>query len=92
MKTVILPKEKVTEARDKVIASLNSGSRQEQKMAYLKVLETVSHPVAISRGRCVKGTRRLQYFLNGIIAVRRTIYVVLFLLGIFLSKYRIRKA
>jgi hypothetical protein len=29
MKTVILPKEKVAEARDNVIASLNSGSRWE---------------------------------------------------------------
>ena len=87
MKTVILPKEKVAEARDKVIASLNSGSRREQQMAYLKVVETISHPAAIFRGRCVKGTRRLQYFLNGIIAVRRTMYIVFLLLGIFLNKW-----
>jgi hypothetical protein len=87
MKTVILPKGKVSEARDKVIASLNSGSRREQQMAYLKIVETISHPAAIFRGRCVKGTRRLQYFLNGIIIVRRTIYIVLLILGIFLSKW-----
>jgi hypothetical protein len=87
MRTVVLPKEKIVEARDKVIASLSSGSRQEQQMAYLEIVETVSHPAAIFRGRCVKGTRRLQYFLNGIMAVRIIIYIVFFLLGIFLNKW-----
>ncbi len=85
MKVIDLPKEKIQEARDRIFASLTEGTRQEQDEAYRQVLEIISHPAAIFRGRCARGTRRLQYLLNAIIIFGRAMYLGFLALGIFFS-------
>ncbi len=81
----MLPKEKLEEVREKIFASLTKGTRQEQQRSYRQIIETISHPTAIFRGRCVRGTRKLQYLLNSIIFISRVMYVVFIGLGIFMS-------
>jgi hypothetical protein len=85
MEVIDLPKKKVEEVRHRIFASLAEGTRQEQQRAYRQILQTISHPAAIFRGRCVRGTMKLQYLLNSIIIVRRAMYVVFVGLGIFIS-------
>ena len=87
MELIDLPKQKVEEARGRIHASLTEGTRQEQQMAYRHIVATISHPAARFRGRCVRGTRELQYFLNLIMIVNLAMFVVFFGLGIFVSRW-----
>ena len=87
MELIDLPKQKVEEARDRIHASLTEGARQEQQMAYRHIVATISHPAARFRGRCVRGTKELQYFLNLIMIVNLAMYVVFLGLGIFVSRW-----
>jgi len=85
METVTLPKEKLTAIRERVLTSLAEGTREAQQEVYRQIVATISHPAAVFRGRCVKGTGMLQYSLNAIIILRIAIYGLCTALGIFLS-------
>lgn len=85
MQMIDLPKKKLDEARDRILASLTEGTPQEQQIAYRHIVGTVSHRAAILRGRYVKGTRKLQYLLNTIIIFKWVMYLVFAGLGIFLN-------
>lgn len=87
MELIDLPKQKVEEARDRIHASLTEGTRQEQQMAYRHIVATISHPTARFRGRCVRGTTELRYFLNLNMIVNLASYVVFLGLGIFVSRW-----
>jgi hypothetical protein len=85
MQMIDLPKKKVEEVRARISASLTEGTRQEQQRAYHQIIETISHPAAVFRGRSIRGTRKLQYLLTSIIIVKRAIYILFLSLGIFKS-------
>jgi hypothetical protein len=87
MELIDLSKEKIEEARGRIHASLTEGTRQEQQMAYRHIVASISHPTARFRGRCVGGTRELQYLLNLIMIVNLAMYGVFISLGVFVSRW-----
>lgn len=64
MNTIELPKSRIQEARAELWSALRIRNKTLRNQAYASVVRAVSHPVAVVRGRVVRGTRLLQSLLN----------------------------
>ena len=64
MKKIILPKDELGAMRDQIWSQLTHPDPAQSKEAYVMLLQTISHPAAIARGRCIQGTRLLQSLVS----------------------------
>lgn len=88
MGTMKLPEARLRLVRSEIWAELRQRDRQSAEAAYARLLQTISHPMAVARGRLVTGTATLQYLLNGLVLLRRLFWptsVLLIVLSIWRS-------
>lgn len=71
MEMVRLPVDRLREVRGEIWAELRQPDRQSAEAAYARLVQTISHPMAVARGRLVPGTTSLQLLLNLHILSRR---------------------
>ena len=84
MNTVELPSAIVQECKSRIWEMLRAPERKE---VYADIIKTISHPMAVFRGRVVKGTRQLQYFINAIIVFRKLLLLLWLLILIIAVAY-----
>lgn len=85
MKTIELPKDSVDFTKQTIWRNLNQSNSDAAKRYFAEVLVSISHPMAIFRGRIVKGTRSLHRLLNLIIVFRRFMFLPLIILIVVFS-------
>jgi hypothetical protein len=71
MGSMKLPDERLRTVRSELWAELRQSDRESAEAAYARLLDTISDPAAIARGRLVTGTVTLQLLLNSLILLRR---------------------
>jgi len=80
MEKIRLPIDRLREVRGEIWTELRQPDRLSAETAYAHLLQTISHPMAIARGRLVSGTTILQYSLNLLIFLRRLLWPIVLLL------------
>ena len=80
MEMIRLPVDRLRTARREIWAELRQRDRPSAEAAYARLLQTISHPMAMARSRLVPGTTALQYFLNLLILLRRLFWPTALLL------------
>ncbi len=69
-------KEEIQEARLQILAELKQSDRAAAKEAYKRLLNHISNPWFVLMGRMVRGTTAIQRWLNVVIYLNRSQYLV----------------
>lgn len=80
MEKIRLPIDRLQTVKNEIWAKLNQRDRAAAEIAYAWLLQFISHPLAVTRGRFVYGTTSLQYFLNLIVFLRRIFWPIVLLI------------
>ena len=83
MEMIRLPVDRLRTVRSEIWAELRQHDRPSAEAAYARLLQAISHPMAVVRGRLVPGTTALQYLLNLLIFLPRLFWPTALLLIVF---------